>query len=93
MHLVGFIIRIYHDALFDIHHCCVYSEELLMMDKGTVRNMWSFILKINFEKLVHLVGFVIKITMAVWSSPSGHQNVGLCNVKNRYTLGCEKQSN
>jgi len=22
-----------------IHHCCVYSEKLLMMDRGTVRNM------------------------------------------------------
>jgi len=25
--------------LYDIHHCCVYSEKLLMMDKGNVRNM------------------------------------------------------
>jgi len=25
--------------LYDIYNCCVYSEELLMMDKGTVRNM------------------------------------------------------
>jgi len=25
--------------LYDIHHCCVYSEKLLMMDRGTVRNM------------------------------------------------------
>jgi len=25
--------------LYDIHHCCVYSEELLMMDSGTVQNM------------------------------------------------------
>jgi len=24
--------------LYDVHHCCVYSEEL-KMDKGTVRNM------------------------------------------------------
>jgi len=23
----------------DIYHCCVYSEELLMIDRGTVRNM------------------------------------------------------
>jgi len=22
--------------LYDIHHCCVYSEKLLMMDRGTV---------------------------------------------------------
>jgi len=25
--------------LFDIYHCCVYSEKLLMMDRGTVQNM------------------------------------------------------
>ena len=25
--------------LYDIYHCCVYSETLLMMDRGTVRNM------------------------------------------------------
>ena len=23
----------------DIYHCCVYSEKLLMMDRGTLRNM------------------------------------------------------
>ena len=25
--------------LYDIYHCCVYSENLLMMVRGTVRNM------------------------------------------------------
>jgi len=25
--------------LYDIYHCCFYSKELLMMDRGTVRNM------------------------------------------------------
>jgi hypothetical protein len=25
--------------IYDIYHCCVYSEKLLMMDRGTVRNM------------------------------------------------------
>jgi len=24
--------------LYDIYHCCVYSEKLLMMDRRTVRN-------------------------------------------------------
>ena len=33
--------------LYDIYHCCVYSEKLLVMDRGTVRNMLSFIPKIN----------------------------------------------
>ena len=39
----------------------VYSEKLLMMDRGTVRNMWSFIAKKNFENLGPLVGFVIRM--------------------------------
>jgi len=25
--------------LYDVYHCCVYSENLLLMDIGTVRNM------------------------------------------------------
>jgi hypothetical protein len=25
--------------LYDIYHCCVYFEKLLMMKRGTVRNM------------------------------------------------------
>ena len=47
--------------LYDIYHCCVYSAKLLMMDRGTFRNMQNFIPKNIFEKLVHLVGFVIRI--------------------------------
>jgi len=35
--------------LYDIYHCCVYNEELLMMDRGTVRNMSSLIPKINLR--------------------------------------------
>jgi len=35
--------------LYDIYHCCVYSEKLLMMDRGTVRNMQCFIPKINLR--------------------------------------------
>ena len=34
---------------YNIYHCCVYSEKLLMMDTGTVRKMQSFIPKINFR--------------------------------------------
>ena len=25
--------------MYDIYHCCVYSEKLLMMDRGAVRDM------------------------------------------------------
>ena len=35
--------------LYDIHHCCVYSEKLVVMDRGTVRNMYSFIPKLNLR--------------------------------------------
>jgi len=35
--------------LYDIYNCCVYSEKLLMMDRGTVRNMESFIPKMNLR--------------------------------------------
>ena len=35
--------------LYDIYHCCVYSEKLLMMDRGSVRNMQSFIPKRNLR--------------------------------------------
>ena len=41
------------------YHCCVYSVGLLMMDRDTVRNM-SYS-KNKFEKLVHLVGCIIRV--------------------------------
>ena len=46
--------------LYDIYHCCVYSEELLMMDRGTFPKHVEFYFKNKFEKLVHLVGFIIR---------------------------------
>jgi len=30
---------------YDVYHCCMYSEILLMMDRETVQNMQSFIPK------------------------------------------------
>ena len=47
--------------LCDINHCCVYSEKLLMMNRGTVRNMENFIPPPPNEKLVHPVGLIIGI--------------------------------
>ena len=48
---------------FSLHtqQTCVYSEKLLMMDRGTVRNMQRFIPKINFGKLMLLVGCTTRI--------------------------------
>jgi hypothetical protein len=28
--------------LYDIYHCCMHGEKLLMMDTGTVRNIFFF---------------------------------------------------
>ena len=50
--------------LYDIYNCCVYSEKLLIMDRGTVRNM-QIHSKNKFEKLVHLVAFIIRIGLAL----------------------------
>jgi len=35
----GTAVRKLSKNLYDIYHCCVYSEKHLMMDRGTVRNM------------------------------------------------------
>jgi len=35
--------------LYDVYHCCVYSEKLLMMDRGTVRKIKNFNPKINLR--------------------------------------------
>ena len=39
---------------------CVCSEKLLMMDTGSLKHV-EFYSKNKFEKLVHLVGFIIRI--------------------------------
>ena len=36
---------------YDLYHCCVYSEKLLMMDRGIVQNIYSSFQN-KFEKLV-----------------------------------------
>ena len=61
--------------LYDIYHCCVYSEKLLMMDRGTAQNIYSFIPKNKFEKSEYLVGFIIRIYHDVLSPE--HQNIFL----------------
>jgi len=46
--------------MYDVHHCCVYNEKLLMMDRGTVPKHVEFYSKNKPEKLVHFVGFCYK---------------------------------
>jgi len=45
------------ENLYGIYHCCVYSEKLLMMERGTFPKHVEFHSKNKFEKSVHLVGF------------------------------------
>ena len=47
--------------LYNIYHCCVYSEKLLKMERGTVRKHVEFYSKNKYEKLMHLVDFIIRI--------------------------------
>ena len=61
MHLVGFIIRIYHDARSPDHQ--LLFSYMPFPDNGQ-RNCpkhVEFYLKNKFEELVHLVGFIIRI--------------------------------
>jgi len=48
-------------------YCCVYSEKLLMMDRGTCPEHVEFYSKIKFEKLVHIFDFIIKIYTIRWT--------------------------
>ena len=48
--------------LYDIYHRCVYSDKLLMID---CPKHVEFHFKNKFEKLVRLVGFIIRYTSFV----------------------------
>jgi len=47
VHVYTLVILPICEFQYNIYHCCVYCEKLLMMDRGTARNMYSFIQKIN----------------------------------------------
>ena len=47
--------------LYDIHHCCVYSEKTPDDGQRNCPKHVEFYCKNKFEKLVHLVGFIIRI--------------------------------
>ena len=49
------------DNLRAAYHCCVYSEKLLMMDRGTGPKHVEFYSKNKFDIFVHLVCFIIRI--------------------------------
>ena len=47
--------------LYDIYRCCVYSEKLLNDGQRNCPKHVEFYSKNKFEKLVHLVSFIIRI--------------------------------
>jgi len=53
--------------LYDIYHCCVYSEKTPDDGQKNCPKHVEFYCKNKFEKLVHLVGFIIRIYHDAWS--------------------------
>ena len=49
---------------FEATYCCVYSARLPMMDTETPKHV-EFYSQNKFEKLVHLVGFIIRTTQSI----------------------------
>ena len=47
--------------LYDTYHCCVYSEKTPDDGQRNCPKHVEFYSKNKFEKLVHLVGFIIRI--------------------------------
>jgi len=45
--------------LYDIYHRYVYSKKLLMVERNCLKHV-EFHSKNKFEKLVHLVGFILR---------------------------------
>ena len=76
VHHQEFFLLYTQQNLYDIYHCYVYSENFLMMNRGTVRNMQSFISKNKFEKRVYLVGCIIRIYHDALSPK--HQSIHMC---------------
>ena len=81
-----------HTAMvYVIQVCCVYSEKLLMMDSGAVRNMQSFIPKINLRnQCIQLV------LLQEFNTTHGHLNVKLCHLKFpafEFFFICQKRNN
>ena len=48
------------ENLYDIYHCCVYSEKTPDDGQRNCPKHVEFYFKNKFEKLVHLVGFIIR---------------------------------
>jgi len=75
--------------LYDIYQCCVYSEKTPDDGRRNSPKHVEFYSKNTFDKLVHLVGFIIKIV-----TMHGHLNVNLSPFFNiKWAIVCHRQSN
>jgi len=54
--------------LYDIYHCCVYSKKTADDGQRNCPKHVEFYSKNKFEKLVHLVGFIIRIVNVMYVS-------------------------
>jgi len=59
--------------------CCVYSAGLLMMDRERLSETCEFHSKNKFEKLVHLICFVIRMIFYNHTQDSTRIQVQFCN--------------
>ena len=57
--------------LYDIYHCCVYSEKTPDDGQTNCPKHVEFYSKKKFDKFVHLVGFIIRIALNVFSQNCG----------------------
>jgi len=51
--------------LYDTYQCCVYSEQLLDVGLRNFPKYLEFYFKNKFQKLVNLVGFIIRVDLQV----------------------------
>jgi len=61
--------------LYDMYHCCLYSEKIPDDVQRIYPKHLMFYSKNKFEKLVHLVGFIIRVYHDARSPERQIQNV------------------
>ena len=75
--------------LYDIYHCCVYNEKLLMTGRGTARNMQSFIPEINLRnQCIWLV--LLKDSCDIYSYQIIVQQFDVIKNSNRFAVHVKK---
>jgi len=81
--------------LYDLYHCCVCSEKLLMMDRGTVRNTLSFIPRTavpsrSCSQAVSKPVWHISLLCVLWKTPDDGQRNCPKHVEFHSKNKCEK---